>query len=337
MLFPETEGVGSKAEPHNLEVEGQLELKATEVTHGIRGASRLGLRARARAPLRQTTVGYLTATEQEFEMRKLWISGICLVLLAAFAVVSVASASAAEPALYECAPAKTEVVHYQKGKPGKEKAEEKTVYTGEYSSLKTCEKNKLYTKDKTRKLGPNPGPEGKYAAVELTKTAGFTGTGEGANLNTTLEDSVSCKDGATLTGQFTGPKTASDIVVTFTGCESNGKKCASAGQAAGTIVTFPLTAGLGYLSGKGTGSPQVGSDVTQETGIALAEFECPGGSGSSLTIGVTGSVIGEVGPVNTMTNSATFTFTQRSVGEQHLAEIPGMARRRIRRAHRPHL
>lgn len=243
-------------------------------------------------------------------MRKLTLAGVCLAVLAAFAAVSVAGAAAAEPALYECVPAKTEVVHYKKGKPGKEKSEEKTVYTGEYSSLKNCEKGKLYTKDKTRVKGPNPGPEGKESAVELSHTAPFAGTGSGANLNVAGIGGVRCLE-ASFSGKFTGPKSAGDIVATFKKCVYAGKECTSAGQSAGTIVTDALSGGAGYLAGEGTGSPKVGTDISPESASELAEFVCVGAAHGPIQIAVTGSVIGEASPVNKFTNTATFTFRQK--------------------------
>ena len=241
-------------------------------------------------------------------MRRLTLVGVCLAVLAAFAALSVASAVAAEPALYECAPAKTEVVKYKKGNPER-KNPEKTVHTGEYSSLKNCEKGKLYTKDKTRIKGPNPGPEGKEAAVELSHTAPFAGTGSGANLNVASIGGVRCLE-ASFSGKFTGPKSASDIIATFTKCVFAGKECTTAGQSAGTIVTEPLIGGTGYLTGEGTGSPKVGADISPESASELAAFTCVGAAHGPIQITVTGSVIGEASPVNTFTNTATFTFKQ---------------------------
>ncbi len=250
-------------------------------------------------------------------MRRLTLIGVCPAVMVAFAAVSVASASAAvtEPALVECAPAKTETVTFQK-KPTKP-PEMRTVNTGEYKSAKKCLQGVKYTKDKYRHYGPNPGPEGAYEQVELTHTAAFTGTGEGANLNIPAAGGgVSCL-GASFTGKFTGPKSASDIVATFTRCVLNSKECKSAGQSAGTIVTDPLIAGAGYLAGKGTGTPKVGTDLSPESGVKLAEFTCIGGGvhSGSPAIAVTGSVIGEVSPVNTFTNTATFTFKQGAIGK----------------------
>ncbi len=240
-------------------------------------------------------------------MRRLTLIGVCLAVVAAFAAVSVASASAAEPALYECVLAPKETVTYEK-KPGKPPIT-KEVYTGDFKKS-NC--TKPDTKDKVRIHGPHPGPEGKYAALELSHAAPFTGTGGGANLNIKGVGGVACL-GASFSGKFTGPKSSSDIVATFTKCEFNGAECASAGQSAGTIVANPLVGGVGYVAGKGTGSPKVGADLSPESGVKLAEFTCTNASFTDV-IAPTGSVIGEASPVNSFTNTATFTFKQVAVG-----------------------
>lgn len=245
-------------------------------------------------------------------MRRFTLVGVCLIAASVFAGVSVASASASLPAIMECAPAKTEVVKYEK----KGKKYEKTVYTGEYKSLKTCEKSKLYTKDKFRQLGANPGPEGQYSAVELSKAVPFTGSSKGANLEVIGIGGIACTS-SSLAGEFTGPKSAGHIVVDFSGCEYSGKKCESAGQAEGTIVTDALKGGVGYLEGKGTGSPKVGGDFSPESGAALATFQCSlKASSPEVELEPTGSVIGEATPVNKFSTGATFAFTAGGIGIQ---------------------
>ncbi len=194
------------------------------------------------------------------------------------------------------------------------------MYTGEFKKS-NC--TKPDTKDKVRIHGPHPGPEGKYAALELSHAAPFTGTGEGANLNIPAAGGgVDCL-GASFTGKFTGPKTGSEIVSTFTKCVLLGKECNSAGQTAGTIKTFPLVGGAGYLAGKGTGTPKVGTDLSPESGVKLAQFTCIGGGPheGNDAVAVTGSVIGEVSPLNTFTNTATFTFKQGAIGKNEWSKF----------------
>lgn len=240
-------------------------------------------------------------------MRRVWLVGACALLVGAFTASWVASASASLPAIMECVPAQKETVKYKTGKPGHEKTKEKSVYTGEYKNNK-C--SKADTTDKTRILGEHPGPEGKYAAQELTKVVPFTGSGKGANLEVKGVGGIGCT-GAAFTGKFTGPKAAGDIVSTFSGCELAGKKCFSPGQAPGTIITNALAGAPGYLSGKGGPTPKVGADITAESGEGLAEFRC-----EPEAFYVTNLVIGEESPANTFTETATFLFKLHGVGEQ---------------------
>jgi hypothetical protein len=210
------------------------------------------------------------------------IIGTCLALVAAFAAVTVASASAAEPALYECAKLK--------------KNTKTKKYEGKYE--KGC-------------VTQNAKGEGEYELKEgIGKGKTFKGTSKGANLNVKGLGGIDCTKSKN-TGKFTTPTTGADIVATFEGCELNGKKCES-GATAGKVITNKLKGGVGYLAGKGTKTPTVGSDISAETGEVLAELHC-----GTLTIAVTGSVIGEVEPVNTFTKTAKFVFKQSSkVGVQ---------------------
>jgi hypothetical protein len=90
--------------------------------------------------------------------------------------------------------------------------------------------------------------------------------------------------------------TSGTVVSTFTGTEDEGtgKKCNSAGQPSGTVVTFPLSTELGWIN-KSAG--EVGEDFKPASGELLAEFECEG-----LGVKVKGSVIAHSEPKNEMTN-----------------------------------
>ncbi len=222
-------------------------------------------------------------------MRRLTLIGVCLALVAAFAAVSVASAAASEPAIYECAKA----------------AKEGKVYKGHYSSKK-CEASSYHAEGGQ-----------KYELQEWNLTAkkgkakAFKGKGKGADLQVEGVGGITCT-ASSDTGAFTSSKTAGDIIATFKGCAFAGKKCES-GSTAGEIVTNKLKGEVGYLEGKGTLHPKVGADISAETGEALAQFECEGDR-----FAVIGSVIGEVSPVNQFTKEAAFTFQQKEtpVGAQ---------------------
>ncbi len=213
-------------------------------------------------------------------MRRFGIVGACLAVVVAFVAVSAASAVAAEPALYEC--------HKEAKKHGK------------YS--KGC---------KVEKEG------GGYEIKEgFGKGKAFKAKSKGANLNVKGVGGIDCTSGSG-TAKFTSPTTGT-VTAIFKGCELNGKKCES-GSKAGEVVTNKLKGVVGYLEGKGTKSPVVGTDFSAETGEVLGEVHC-----GSLTIAVTGSVIGEVKPVNTFTKTAMFVFKQSSkVGVQLWTKFEG--------------
>jgi hypothetical protein len=234
-------------------------------------------------------------------MKRSGMIGMCLAVLAAFAVVSVASASAAEPALYECAKA---------AKVGKK-------YTGKYTDKK-C------SKEATAKE-IEEGKTNKYELKEcFGKGKAFKGKGKGADLEAAEIGGITCTSSAD-TGKFTSPKTAGNIVVTFKGCSFAGKKCES-GSTSGEIVTKPLKGEVGYLAGKGTKTPTTGADISAETGEALAEFHC-----GEDEFAVTGSVIGEVTPANKFTKEAMFNFEETEFGVQKWKHFEGEAAEHVLR------
>ena len=239
-------------------------------------------------------------------MRRLTLSGVCLAVLGVFAAVSAAAAAASEPAIYECGKASKEEAKYES--KGKQKT--KDVYTGKYTD-KHC--SSPAPAGKYRAEGK---PEGKYELQEWNLTAkkgkakAFKGNGKGADLEVEGLGGITCTSSSD-TGKFNSPTSANQIVVTFKGCEFIGKKCESA-STAGEIVTKDLIGDVGYLQGKGTGSPKVGADISPESGEALATFEC-----GEDRFAVIGSVIGEISPANQFTKEATFTFKQTAeVGVQ---------------------
>jgi hypothetical protein len=166
------------------------------------------------------------------------ILGVALLAVFALAAVAVSSASAAEPAFYECA----------------------KVSGGKYSD-KNCSK---------------PG-EGKTAKYELKEGIGkkhtFTGKGGAATLHTpAVSGEVKCgafKDSGTLTS----PTTEGKVVSVFSKCTSIGKNCNSPGAKKGTIETNDLDGSLGYIN---KSKKEVGVDLKPESGKYLAEFNCEG-------------------------------------------------------------
>ena len=203
----------------------------------------------------------------------------CLAATLATGAVASASASAGSlPALYECAKVKV------KG-------------SGKYN--KGCKVE-----------GKHGTGENDYEIKEgFGKGKTFKAKGAGANLEAPGIGGIDCEK-SSATGRFTSPTTG-DATATFGDCEYSGRKCNSAGAASGTIVTNPLVAVDGYLKGKETPSPQVGAAFSPESGEYLAAFAC-----GPYDFSVTGSVIGEVRPVNTFSKEAVFVFRQKAIGIQ---------------------
>jgi hypothetical protein len=210
----------------------------------------------------------------------------CLATVVGLFGIATASASAAEPALYECA--KTLKV-------------EKS-YSGGYN-------NKLCSEG-------NPEHKGKYELQEgIGKGKAFKGKSKGANLEVKGLGGVACTSSSD-TGKFTGPKTGAGILVTFKGCELNHHQCES-GATLGEIKTNPLKGEVGYIEG-GKAKHEVGVAITAETGLYEAEFHC-----AEIELRVSGTVIGLLTSTkNVFTKEATLLF-QQSAGEQRLKQLEG--------------
>jgi len=166
----------------------------------------------------------------------------------------------------------------------------KPAKSGEFSD-KNCTKE---VKSGTGKWVWEPGPEPK---------PGFTSTTKTATLETPGVGKVVCKKSKDV-GKITGLESDVDTV-TFESCETLGKKCTSAGQAAGVIKTFTLKSELGWINQE---KGEVGTSLTGEgPGGESAEFVC----GGELLIKTTGSVIGKnTGNVNLASAKGTLTFKE---------------------------
>ena len=163
------------------------------------------------------------------------------------------------------------------------------------------------------------GKEGGKGGYVLREGVGskpaFKGKGGKATLHTpAVSGEITCgsfKD----SGKLSGPKTEDKIVSIFSKCTSLGKNCNSPGEKKGTIETKDLAGELGYISAS---KHEVGVDLKPESGERLAEFECEG-----LSIVVTGSVIGQVTPVNTFSKEATVAFEVNSEKFQKYTALEG--------------
>ncbi len=170
--------------------------------------------------------------------------------------------------------------------------------------------------------------EGKVNKYELTPGTGAKGKpvkGKGGVSSLHIPGAgveVTCK---TLKDEasVTTPTTLGKGFVEFKTCEAPGKKkCTSPGQKAGTIKTNTLAGVLGYI---GKSPLKVGLALRAESGSALAEFSCEGGT----EVVVSGSAIGEqTGDVNAFNKAFTDVFAV-SGGLQSVTSFEGEAKEEL--------
>jgi hypothetical protein len=132
-----------------------------------------------------------------------------------------------------------------------------------------------------------------------------------ATLETKSGTKVTCTSLAAK-AKFTGNKTITVTQTDFSGCESGGIKCNTAGAGTGIIKVKELEGELGVISKGETGIkdkignvlwPKGGKPETGPTAAEFVEFNCGG-----LTVNVRGSVISPV-TANSMKSIATVKFT----------------------------
>jgi hypothetical protein len=136
-------------------------------------------------------------------------------------------------------------------------------------------------------------------------------------LETVSGTKITCK-GESNPGEINSPKSVAGVVATFTGCETTGLKCASAGQPEGQIVTAALEGVLG-VEKVGTKTPlndKLAVELHAPVGQNIAEFVCAG-----IPVVVRGSVLHPVAS-NKMLISNAEKFTA-SKGEQKPDKFAG--------------
>ncbi len=135
---------------------------------------------------------------------------------------------------------------------------------------------------------------------------------------------VSCEDGALLEGHMTGAQTLR-ATLTLKGCANAGVEstCQSAGARDGEIVSEPLEGEVGHVTAGG--SPTVGVDLRPDafTYSDLLSYQC-GGPETGFAVSETGSAIGQIGPLDTMSDKLTLTF--RGGERQALEKLEGQPR-----------
>jgi hypothetical protein len=252
-------------------------------------------------------------------MKRTRIMGLCVMAaMAAFAMSAIAASSASAGTYYTCS-AQKKGEYTNSTCTTKDAKAKKGTYELVVVSPCVAQKKGNYTeagcKTVAEKKG-KPDHKGKYETATKLNISSVTGA---AKLETPeLGGTVSCT-ASTGTGELTGGKTATDVT-TFTGCETKGAKCESAGEPEGTIKTLLLETTLidnGEKAPDGS-SPLAGEVWTLFKGTAAdggvqAVFGCAGVGYFETT----GTLVGVDGGVNTPSTTGTLNF-ELGLGEQGL-------------------
>jgi hypothetical protein len=144
---------------------------------------------------------------------------------------------------------------------------------------------------------PGPGAEKKFEGS----------SSEAVILETVGRRQVRCSKPPTYSGEYTGPKTAT-VNIKLTECADSitGLPCQTLPIMSGTIEATGLEAELGFI--RRAAPPQVGWDLKKSPSLLI--FECSKLPDTLVLGTVTGSVIGHVGHLNSMTTEAVTRFAE---------------------------
>ena len=177
----------------------------------------------------------------------------------------------------------------------------KTVYHGAFTTA-AC-------------IAPSLTGTGKYEWKPGVAKTGFTTKKEGVvTLETPEKRKVTCSTESS-SGEIVGTKEVANVVITLTGCESNGQKCTTTGLSEGVLQSKVLEGALGWEA-KATKKVALHLYPVGETGVFL-EYRCIGG----VPITVTGSILV---PVKTDKMAITSTLKYKaSKGRQKPEHLEG--------------
>lgn len=229
-------------------------------------------------------------------MNRITYIALCMLASCVASTSLAASASAGEPAWWECARA---------AKVGRK-------FTGRYT-------NRNCSSEATQRE-IEEGKTNKYEFREWDKAPGevkaFKGKGGSVDLEERGVGGITCEANSN-TGEVTGPETVGNVVVHFSGCYLNHAPCQSKGAKTGEMVTNKLNGELGYIN---SSEHRVGEDMTAAPpNLYLIEFYC-----SELNVRVGGSVISEVArsAYNKFSKSVTLIFNAPA-GRQEVQNFEG--------------
>jgi alpha-tubulin suppressor-like RCC1 family protein len=158
----------------------------------------------------------------------------------------------------------------------------------------------------------------EWMPVTPTEKPAFSGSGGETTLTTAGHSAIKCIV-ANLSGEWTGPKTAS-VSVELEGClTAGGAQCQTVTnpQTKSEIKLNSVLGELGFIryeEVEGKLIATVGLDLKPQPPMKeLAAYEC---TGSSETGHIEGSVIGKITPLNKMTTESNVLYLARASGEQ---------------------
>jgi hypothetical protein len=213
-------------------------------------------------------------------MRKIRMTGSCLVVAVAASLVAATGAWAAAPEYGRCV---------------KAEQNSKKELTGSFSEAK-CLKE-VPTAERAKK--------GKYSWLPGAVKKKFTSTGGAGLLETVGKSQVECKTEAS-TGEFKeSNKDEAGIVVTFTGCEADGAPCTTTGKTRGELVTNELEATVGWENKAKKKTDVELYPAKSVTSGLFIEFTCQG-----LVVKVRGKLLVPI-KNDEMTETATLKFVAK--------------------------
>jgi hypothetical protein len=158
------------------------------------------------------------------------------------------------------------------------------------------------------------GRVGKYEWIPVTEAEKqkFTGAGSSIILLTAGHSTLTCVN-ANISGEYTGPKTAT-VEIEFQACtNAENKQCQTTPAQLTEIKSLPLEAELGFIKNQPP-AIKVGLDLKPKSPLtALATYEC---GTATETARIEGSVIAQIKPINKMTTESNLLYKTTRAGAQ---------------------
>jgi hypothetical protein len=165
----------------------------------------------------------------------------------------------------------------------------------------------------------------EWMPAGVTEKLGFSGSGLETTLATAGHSTIKCI-AANLSGEWTGPKTAS-VTVELQGCTTSaGAQCQTLTnpQNKSEIKLSGVAGELGFIRYEETEGKVIavaGLDLKPQPPMtSLATYEC---TGSGEAGHIEGSVIGKITPINRMTSESKLLYYATKAGEQRPEAFQG--------------